>query len=161
MNFNTRNSEGKKLEQKFLIPTLAIMLSLIGCSYVDGVFRILSFDREVHEDDLVCLAEALKSQGFDARYGAGNKTVHYQMKHPEFGHVYYVSLRAFEYVDKKNELIRSSMKIVHAAKYGGSEPNPCEDVKPAAPMLKSIEDRILSVCGLVVTKKPKQEISCR
>lgn len=139
---------------------LALALVLVGCSFIDGVFRYLSFDQDVTRDDFVCLTEALKSKGYDARYTPINKSVIYDLKHPDLGHMYYASFRSFKR-DKDGKVMEISDEISHQATYGGSEPNECTDVKPAAAMLVSIEKQVLKICNLALVKKPKQKISCK
>jgi len=138
-----------------------ITLALVACSYVDGVFRVLSFGKEINKNDFYCLTDALKSQGYNPRYSPTNKSIYYQMEHVELGYVYSVSLRAFEYSDKQNEPTWITKKLLHRAIYGGSAPNACESVKPAALMLTTIEESVLPMCNLVLSKKPKQKIECK
>lgn len=144
------------MRRKSLVVISAITLILVGCSYIDGVYRYLSFDRELGQNDFVCLTDALISQGYKAEYSTINRSVYYELKHPDRN--YDASFRQLSR-DNEGKLIEASKELLHRAVYGGSEPNECADVKPAASMLVSIEDQVFLICNLALVKKPKQKIS--
>lgn len=148
------------MKHKSFVMFVTLTLILAGCSYVDGVFRSLSFDREINQTDLLCLTDTLISQGYNARYSATNRSIYYDLKHHDLDHIYSASFRVLER-DKDGKLIEASKGLGHGATYGGSEPNACEVIKPAASILVSIEDQVLPVCNLTLAKKPTQKIRCK
>lgn len=148
------------MKHKPLAMFATITLIFAGCSYVDGVFRSLSFDREINQNDFLCLTDALISQGYNARYSTTNKSIFYDLKHPEVDFSYNASFRVFER-DKKGKLVEEPKELGHGATYGGSEPNTCEGIKPAASMLVFIESQVLPVCNLSLVKKPRQKVRCK
>ena len=147
----------QKIFNAFLISALSAV-TLMACSYVDGVFRSLSFDKAVSQSDFLCLTDALLSEGYAARYSTTNKAIFYDIAHPD--RTYNASFRAFER-DRNNELSEAPKTIGHRATFGGSEPNSCALIRPVVPLLIDIEKQVLSVCGLSLSENPKQKVRCK